>query len=69
MGLVRGEYYDIPEMTIEPHPPSPVPILCGGESGPALRRAARYCDGWVDTAEQYRAPIEDFAERIITQLT
>lgn len=24
----RGEYYDIPEMTIEPHPPSPVPILC-----------------------------------------
>jgi len=46
----KGEYYDIPEMMIEPHPPEPVPILCGGESGPALRRAARHCDGWVGTA-------------------
>ncbi|NLU63933.1 TIGR03619 family F420-dependent LLM class oxidoreductase [Rhodococcus sp. HNM0563] len=46
----KGEYYDIPEMMIEPHPPEPVPILCGGESKAALRRAARYCDGWVGTA-------------------
>ena len=46
----EGEYYRIPELMIEPHPPAPVPILCGGESGPALRRAARYCDGWVGTA-------------------
>lgn len=46
----KGDYYDIPEMTIEPHPPSPVPILCGGESTAALKRAARYCDGWVGTA-------------------
>jgi probable F420-dependent oxidoreductase len=45
-----GEYYRVPELMIEPHPPGPVPILCGGESGPALRRAARYCDGWVGTA-------------------
>ena len=45
-----GEYYQIPELMIEPHPPAPVPILCGGESGPALRRAAQYCDGWVGTA-------------------
>ncbi|ROZ50041.1 TIGR03619 family F420-dependent LLM class oxidoreductase [Rhodococcus sp. WS3] len=46
----KGEYYDIPEMMIEPHPPAPVPILCGGESAAALKRAARYCDGWVGTA-------------------
>ena len=46
----KGEYYDIPEMMIEPHPPAPVPILCGGESAAALNRAARYCDGWVGTA-------------------
>jgi hypothetical protein len=26
-----------------------VPILCGGESEVALRRAARLCDGWVGT--------------------
>lgn len=42
-----GEHYRVPEMMIEPHPPAPVPILCGGESEAALRRAARLCDGWV----------------------
>ena len=46
----QGTYYQVPEMTLEPHPPSPVPLWCGGESDAALRRAARYCDGWVGTA-------------------
>jgi probable F420-dependent oxidoreductase len=46
----QGEYYQVPEMMVEPHPPSRVPILCGGESEVALRRAARLCDGWVGYA-------------------
>ncbi len=40
-----GEHYQVPEMMVEPHPPVPVPILCGGESergvasrGTTLRR-------------------------------
>jgi probable F420-dependent oxidoreductase len=45
-----GEYYQVPELMIEPHPPAPVPIMCGGESDAALRRAARLCDGWVGMA-------------------
>ncbi len=45
-----GHYYQVPELMLEPHPPLPVPILCGGESEVALRRAARLCDGWVGTA-------------------
>jgi probable F420-dependent oxidoreductase len=45
-----GEHYQVPELMIEPHPPAPVPIMCGGESEAALRRAARLCDGWVGTA-------------------
>jgi probable F420-dependent oxidoreductase len=45
-----GRYYQVPELMIEPHPTAPVPILCGGESDVALRRAARLCDGWVGTA-------------------
>ena len=45
-----GEHYQVPEMMIEPHPAAPVPILCGGESDAALRRAARLCDGWVGYA-------------------
>ncbi|MEZ0342787.1 TIGR03619 family F420-dependent LLM class oxidoreductase [Mycobacterium sp. pV006] len=49
----HGEFYDIPEMMIEPHPPRPVPILVGGESDAALRRAARLCDGWVGYAYRW----------------
>jgi probable F420-dependent oxidoreductase len=45
-----GEYYQVPEMMIEPHPETPVPIHCGGESEAALRRAAKLCDGWVGYA-------------------
>lgn len=45
-----GEHYHVPEMMIEPHPSAPVPILCGGESDAALRRAAKLCDGWVGYA-------------------
>jgi len=46
----NGRYYQVPELMLEPHPSTPVPILCGGESEVALRRAARLCDGWVGTA-------------------
>ena len=46
----HGEHYQVPEMMIEPHPPQPVPILCGGESEAALHRAATLCDGWIGTA-------------------
>jgi probable F420-dependent oxidoreductase len=45
-----GTYYQVPELMLEPHPEQSVPILCGGDSGPALRRAARYCDGWMGSA-------------------
>lgn len=45
-----GRYYHVPELMLEPHPTTRVPILGGGESDAALRRAARLCDGWVGTA-------------------
>jgi probable F420-dependent oxidoreductase len=45
-----GRYYTVPEVMIEPHPEASVPILGGGESEAALRRAARLCDGWVGYA-------------------
>jgi alkanesulfonate monooxygenase SsuD/methylene tetrahydromethanopterin reductase-like flavin-dependent oxidoreductase (luciferase family) len=46
----HGEYYDVPALTMEPHPPDPVPIYLGGHSDVALRRAARLGDGWVGSA-------------------
>ncbi|MCV7279558.1 TIGR03619 family F420-dependent LLM class oxidoreductase [Mycolicibacterium flavescens] len=49
----QGRHYRVPELMIEPHPEAPVPILCGGESDAALRRAARLCDGWVGYAYKW----------------
>ena len=62
-----GEQYRIPELMIEPHPPAPVPIMCGGESDAALRRAARLCDGWVGTAYGWDDAVP-FVERLNTCL-
>ena len=53
-------------MMIEPHPDGPVPILCGGESDAALRRAAGLCEGWVgyayawDEAARYVDRLNEF---------
>lgn len=41
----HGKYYDFPAIKINPVPSSPLPIIVGGHSDPALKRAARN-DGW-----------------------
>jgi len=43
----HGTYYDIPACKMLPAPSRPVPILGGGGSPVALRRAATLCDGWI----------------------
>ncbi|NMG76470.1 TIGR03619 family F420-dependent LLM class oxidoreductase [Aromatoleum diolicum] len=43
----HGRHYDFGPLRMRPVPPQPVPILVGGHSKPALRRAARVGDGWV----------------------
>jgi len=43
----HGEFYDIPSIKICPTPSEPLPILIGGHSDAALRRAARIGDGWM----------------------
>ncbi len=43
----RGKHYGIPSIKICPVPSEPIPILIGGHSEPALRRAARLGDGWM----------------------
>jgi alkanesulfonate monooxygenase SsuD/methylene tetrahydromethanopterin reductase-like flavin-dependent oxidoreductase (luciferase family) len=42
-----SEYYQIPRIKLCPVPTEPVPILLGGHTEPALRRAGRLCDGWI----------------------
>lgn len=53
-GLVTGDYYefhsqmyDFEPLKMTPAPTEPVPILIGGHSDAALKRAARVGDGWI----------------------
>ncbi len=52
----RGEHYELPRIKISPVPSRPIPILIGGHSEAALRRAARLGDGFLhaglDAGEQ-----------------
>ncbi|MFC4059086.1 TIGR03619 family F420-dependent LLM class oxidoreductase [Planomonospora corallina] len=43
----HGEFYDLSPMKMSPVPAEPIPILVGGHSEAALRRAARLGDGWM----------------------
>ena len=43
----HGETYDLPAVKIAPVPTEPIPVLIGGHSDAALRRAARLGDGWM----------------------
>ena len=43
----RGKIFDLPPVKIAPVPSAPIPVLIGGHSDPALRRAARLGDGWL----------------------
>ena len=57
----HGEHYDIPPITLEPHPPTPVPIYTGGHTDAALRRAAKYADGWIGNAYPWAEAAEHVA--------
>lgn len=59
----HGKYYDFDRLIMEPHPKKRVPIYVGGTSEPALRRAARYGDGWLGTIH----PLEDI-KKIVPEL-
>jgi alkanesulfonate monooxygenase SsuD/methylene tetrahydromethanopterin reductase-like flavin-dependent oxidoreductase (luciferase family) len=43
----HGRHYQFERLMISPSPQHPVPIIIGGHSEAAIRRAARVADGWV----------------------
>jgi len=43
----HGKIFDLPPVKIAPVPSVPIPVLIGGHSDAALRRAARLGDGWL----------------------
>jgi probable F420-dependent oxidoreductase len=66
----HGPHYDLPELRMDPSPTEPIPIICGGHSAPALRRASELCDGWVaagaytpDEARQYLGMLHEARHR------
>lgn len=69
-GMVEhhGEFYDFDRLEMSPAPGAPVPILIGGHSDVALRRAARIGDGWmgvgypVDELKDMVARLQAFRE-------
>lgn len=42
-----GEFFDIDACEIKPTPSPPIPILVGGRSDAAIRRAGRFAGGWL----------------------
>lgn len=43
----KGDHFDVESIKICPTPTAPIPILIGGHSEAALRRAAQVGDGWM----------------------
>ena len=57
----HGEFFDIDQALIVPAPDPAIPIVIGGRAEAALKRAARYGDGWLgiwSSAERYSATLE-----------
>lgn len=46
----HGAHYDFDPVKISPVPREAIPIYAGGDTPPALRRAARLGDGWMGNA-------------------
>lgn len=43
----HGEFFDIDTCLIRPTPTPRIPVLVGGRSDAAIRRAGRFADGWI----------------------
>src|SRR5690606_25268586 len=43
----QGKHFQFPSVQITPHPVN-IPLVCGGNSGPALRRVAEVADAWIN---------------------
>jgi len=53
----HSRHYDIPAIKMCPTPTQPIPILIGGHTEAALRRAARLGDGWIHAGGDSVAPL------------
>jgi alkanesulfonate monooxygenase SsuD/methylene tetrahydromethanopterin reductase-like flavin-dependent oxidoreductase (luciferase family) len=64
----HGEFFDLDEAVIAPTPTEPVPIIIGGRSDVAIRRAGRLGDGWLgvwNSPRRFAAAVEMAAEEAV----
>jgi probable F420-dependent oxidoreductase len=59
----HGEFYDFAPLSMRPAPARPIPIVVGGLSKTALRRAARLGDGWISDIHT-TAELRDIAAKL-----
>ncbi|HUL27952.1 MAG TPA: LLM class flavin-dependent oxidoreductase [Streptosporangiaceae bacterium] len=61
----HGTFFDLEEAVIAPAPATPVPIIVGGRSDAAIRRAGRLGDGWLgiwNSPQRFAAAVEMAAQ-------
>jgi alkanesulfonate monooxygenase SsuD/methylene tetrahydromethanopterin reductase-like flavin-dependent oxidoreductase (luciferase family) len=61
----HGAFFDLDEVIITPAPTQPVPIIIGGRSDAAIRRAGRHGDGWLgiwNSPRRFAAAVDMAAE-------
>jgi probable F420-dependent oxidoreductase len=63
----HGTFYDFGPLEMSPPPPAPVPILIGGHSDAALRRAASIGDGWMGVYYELDA-LEGYLKKLHAEL-
>ena len=59
-----GAHYHVPSIKICPVPTRPIPILIGGHTEPALRRAARLGDGWMHAGDGDGGALAGYVARL-----
>ena len=63
----HGRFFDLDEAVIAPAPAEPVPLIIGGRSDVAIRRAGRLGDGWLgiwNSPRRFAAAVEMAAEEV-----
>ena len=61
----QGEFFELRSARIRPAPSPPVPVIIGGKGDAAVRRTARYGDGWLAifcSARRFAQTMEQIAE-------
>jgi alkanesulfonate monooxygenase SsuD/methylene tetrahydromethanopterin reductase-like flavin-dependent oxidoreductase (luciferase family) len=57
----HGTFFDLDDAVIAPAPATPIPIVVGGRSDAAVRRAGRLADGWLgiwNSPRRFAAAVE-----------